>query len=143
MDFYKKLTDLLKCARELQELDSYKNVDYSEKVKYSKEFKDKLLPFLEFKIFSEESRKFRKYWIKYLDKLINSCLQYCSNSEHSKIKNLLDQINKEKEIKNSFQNINDIKKNEIRDKNIENKNQNDIGNFFINEKNKNNFNNIR
>ena len=143
MEFYKKLTDLLKSARALQQLDSYKKVDHLEKEQYSKEFKDKLLPFLEFKIFSEESRKFRKYWIKYLDKLINSCLQYCSNSEHSNIIYLLDQINKEKEIKNSFQNINNIKKNEIRDKNIENKNQNGIGNISINEKNKNNFNNIR
>ena len=139
MEFYKNLTDLLKSARALQELDSYKNVDHFKKAQYSKDFKDKLMSFLDFKVFSEESRKFRKYWIKYLDKLINSCLQYCSNSENSQIKDLLNKINKEKEIKDNFQNINSIKKKEIRDKNIENINQNIIGNLFMNHKN--NFNN--
>ena len=139
MEFYKNLTDLLKSARALQELDSYKNVDHFKKAQYSKDFKDKLMSFLDFKVFSEESRKFRKYWIKYLDKLINSCLQYCSNSENSQIKDLLNKINKEKEKKDNFQNINSIKKKEIRDKNIENINQNIIGNLFMNHKN--NFNN--
>ena len=137
MEFYKKLTDLLKCARELQELDSYKNVEHSIKAQLSKDFKDKLLLFLDFKVFTEESRKFRKYWIKYLDKLINSCLRYCSNSENSQIKDLLDKINNENEIKYNFQNINNIKRNEIKDKN----NQNDIGNLFMNDKNNSNKNN--
>ena len=137
MEFYKKLTDLLKCARELQELDSYKNVEHSIKAQLSKDFKDKLLLFLDFKVFTEESRKFRKYWIKYLDKLINSCLRYCSNSENSQIKDLLDKINNENEIKYNFQNINNIKRKEIKDKN----NQNDIGNLFMNDYNNSNKNN--
>ena len=141
MEFYKKLADLLKSARALQELDSLKIVDSHEKEQHSKEFKDKLLPFLEFEVLTEKSRKFRIYWIHYLDNLINSSIQYCSDSEHKSIINLINKIKEEKEIYNNYKNDNKINKknnievNEIKEKNIEDKYHNYSGNLNLNNEN--------
>ena len=94
MEFYEKLTSLLKSARKVQKLDLLKKIEYGKKEEIFKKFKDNLIPFLEFKVASEEAKNFRKYWIQYLNKLIESSLGYCSTSEEQKkIKNLIEEIN--------------------------------------------------
>ena len=97
MEFYKKLTSLLKSARTLKALDRLKDSDLEDKRKKSIEFKEKLKPFLEFNNLSEESRNFKKYWIQYLDKLIDSSLKYCTPSENETIMNLINKINEGKD----------------------------------------------
>ena len=145
MEFYKRLTNLLKSARALQKLDLYKNVEHKEKEKLSKEFINKLISFLECKVISEQGKKFRIYWICYLDKLINSILQYCSNDEFSKINNLKKEVNEEKENFLSLKeenNKNDIEKYKIEDKNIK-KEKNNGGDLDKIEERKINFNELK
>ena len=134
MDFYKKLTDLLKSATELQNLDLLKKVDYSEKEKLSKIFKDKLISYLEVKAISEESKRFRKYWILYLDELIDSTRQYCSKHESSKIAYLIKEENEKKENnENMYNNMNNIEDNKIKAIKKGKENNKNIDNVKLND----------
>ena len=110
MEFYKRLTVLLKSARELKALDKLKASEQDKEVKKkkSKEFKDKLIPFLEFQTFSKESQNFRKYWIQYLDKLIDSSLLYCTKSEIETIMKLINGTNEGKDNHTNNENKNKI-----------------------------------
>ena len=143
MEFYEKLTSLLKSARKVQKLDLLKKIEYGKKEETFKKFKDNLIPFLEFKVASEEAKNFRKYWIQYLNKLIESSLGYCSTSEEQKkIKNLIEEINNDNiinHINNKKNNI--IEENKIEEEKIENRNKK-VENFKLNDKQNNNFNNI-
>ena len=67
MEFYEKLTSLLKSARKVQKLDLLKKIEEGKKEETFKKFKDNLIPFLEFKVASEEAKNFRKYWVIYND----------------------------------------------------------------------------
>lgn len=143
MDFYKKLTALIKTAREIKELDLSKSKDNADKKeKKFKEFNNKLNSILSFPKLSKDGINFRKYWIQmpYIVKLIESSIKYLPNSENEKIKNLIDKAKKcdvlnDNIINEKKKEVNEIveEKNEIKiNKNINNENSN------IKDKNKNN-----
>ena len=143
MDFYKKLTVLIKTAREIKELDLSKSKDNADKKeKKFKEFNNKLNSILSFPKLSKDGINFRKYWIQmpYIVKLIESSIKYLPNSENEKIKNLIDKEKKNIVLNDNIINekkkeVNEIveEKKEIKiNKNINNENSN------VKDKNKNN-----
>ena len=140
MEFYSKLTDLLKSVRAIQKLELLKTFNASEKEKKIKEFKNKLILFLKCRIFSDESKNFRKYWIHYLKNLIDSSLQYCTDSENNEINKLINEPNKENYNNNSNYQTNNNKIDNIEEKNKEKEIKNI--NLKVEDKNKINLNQI-
>ena len=133
MEFYAKLTDLLKSVRAIQKLESLKYVKDEEKDEKIKEFKDKLITFLKCRIFSKDCNNFRKYWIHYLKNLIDTSLKYCTEPESHKINELIKESNKDNYIKDS--NINEIN-NRVDNREKENK-DNNIKNINLKQEDKN------
>ena len=138
MELYKKLTQFIKSAQEIKNLEKQKSSE-KEKEKKFKEFTKNLKSILSIKNLTKEGIIFRKYWIQipFLAKLIEKSFQYRSNSENDEIKNLLDKakkngiINKNKNKKE--QDINEIveEKKQIKNKDEQIKNKNE-SNFDLN-----------
>ena len=133
MEFYQKLTDLLKSARTLQSLEKLKESKRDKKEEYSKEFQNKLKPILKYKNLSDETRNFRKYWIKYLNKLIKYSFSYCTNKENTEIEDLINDINEGKDIYKDYENKNNIyNQDEIHEKNFLENSYSEVNNLNLN-----------
>ena len=89
MELYKKLTQFIKSAQEIKNLEKQKSSE-KEKEKKFKEFTKNLKSILSIKNLTKEGIIFRKYWIQipFLAKLIEKSFQYRSNSENDEIKNI-------------------------------------------------------
>jgi len=101
MNFYKHLTNLLKKTNEISNLENLKKVNQSEKVKKYRNFIETLIEFYKCEIKTEESKKFKKYWIEYLKGYINNSINFSLGEEKIEIENILKQnVNINIDVKN-------------------------------------------
>ena len=105
MKFYKHLTKLLTKSNEIRNLENLKKVKQSDKEKTYKSFIEILIDFYKYEIKTEESKKFKKYWIEYLKGYIINSINFSSPEEKKEIENILKE-NDPKQINNINININ-------------------------------------
>ena len=89
MNLYKHLTKLLAKNNEIRNLENLKKVKQPDKEKAYKNFIETLIDFYKCEIKTEESKKFKKYWIEYLKDYIINSISFSSPEEKKEIENIL------------------------------------------------------
>ena len=129
MSFYKQLSKLLTKTNEISNLANLKNVMQFEKEKKYKSFIEILINFYKCEIKTEESKKFKKYWIEYLKGYIINSISFSSLEEKKEIEIILKE-NDSKQVNNI--NINFI---DMKNKNSENYEIKSLGSNYIEDSN--------
>ena len=115
MEFYKILTKLITKVNEIEQIENQKKVEQKEKEKTYKKFIENIISFYKCEIKTEESKKFKKYWIEYLKDFIKNSINFCSQEEKKDIESFINGDNiklnnniNQKENINNFINLDNI-----------------------------------
>lgn len=127
MNFYKHLTKLLTKTNEIHNIENLKKVKPSEKEKKYKNFIEVLINFYKCEIKTEESKRFRRYWIEYLRGYIKNSISFSSREEKVEIEKIL--------YENELKQINIINNDDMKNKKSENYELSLLGKLYIDNSN--------